>query len=233
MVRTRPPNAESVSRSRGIDRSSTATSARMPDGDLGGVPADDPAAEHDDLRGVHAGDPAEQDPGAALVLHQVVGADLGGEPPGDLAHGGEQRQRAVGQLHGLVGDGRGPGREQRVGRGAVGGEVQVGEQDEVVAQVAVLGRHGFLDLADEVGAPPDLGGVGEDRRAGGGELLVGDGRARRRRRPGPAPGARTRPSWCTPAGVSATRYSWFLTSLGMPTFMVVSVRAGLRQFAPF
>ena len=31
---------------------------------------------------------------------------------------------------------------------------------------------------------------------------------------------------CTPAGVIATRYSWFLTSLGMPTFMRQTIPAG-------
>ena len=65
--------------------------------------------------GAHAGDAAEQDAAAAVGAHQVVRADLRGEPAGDLAHRGEQRQRAVGELHGLVRDAGGPGVEQRVG----------------------------------------------------------------------------------------------------------------------
>ena len=122
-----------------------------------------------------AADPAHEHPAAALGLHQRVGADLGGQAAGHLGHRVEQRQHAGRQLHRLVGDGRRAGREQRLGLGPVGGQVQVGEQDQVLAQPVVLLRHWLLDLEDHLRLAPHLvGGVEHD-----GALLdvvrVGDG----------------------------------------------------------
>ena len=68
-----------------------------------------PAPMHDDLGRVHAGDAAEQHAATAVRAHQAVRADLRRQPAGDLAHRREQRQRAVGQLHRLVGDRGGAG----------------------------------------------------------------------------------------------------------------------------
>ncbi|GAA3497033.1 hypothetical protein GCM10019016_041340 [Streptomyces prasinosporus] len=110
------------------------------DGDLRGVPAGDAGADDDRAAGQHAGDAAGQHAAAAVGAHQVVGADLGGEPARDLGHRGEQRQRAVGQLDGLVGDGGGAGLQQGV-RALLGrGQVQVGEERLVLAQAVVLLR---------------------------------------------------------------------------------------------
>ena len=53
-VRTRPPNAVSVSRSRGMRQVEHRDVGAHADGDLRRVPADHAAAEHDDLRGVDA-----------------------------------------------------------------------------------------------------------------------------------------------------------------------------------
>jgi hypothetical protein len=56
-------------------------------GDAGGVVAGDTAADDDDLGRGHAGDAAHQHTAPAVGLHQVVRADLRGQPAGDLAHG--------------------------------------------------------------------------------------------------------------------------------------------------
>ena len=56
--------------------------------------------------------------------------------------------------------------DQTVGERAVGGEVQVGEEHEVVAEVAVLARDRLLHLEQQLGASPDLGGVVEQGRTG-------------------------------------------------------------------
>ena len=145
--------------------------------DRGGVLAGDAGADDDDLRRVHAGDAAHQHAAAAALAHQVVRADLRREPAGDLGHRREQRQRAVGQLHGLVGDAGRAGGEQRVGAGLVGGQVQVGEQHLVLAHAVVLLGDRLLDLEHQVaGGPHVVGGV-EDLRAGGDVVLVRDRRA--------------------------------------------------------
>ena len=84
--------------------------------------------------GAHTGDAAHEDAAAAALAHQVVRAGLRGDSSGDLAHRGEQREGAVGGGDGLVGDGGGPRRQQRVGAVLGGGEVQVGEQHLILAQ---------------------------------------------------------------------------------------------------
>ncbi len=81
-----------------------------PGGHLGRVGPDDAAAQDHDLARVHAGHAAQQDAQPALGLLQVLGALLHRHPAGDLAHGGQERQLARLQLHGLVGDRRWPWR---------------------------------------------------------------------------------------------------------------------------
>src|SRR5262249_46315509 len=80
----------------------------------------------------------------------------------------------VGQLDRLVGDRGDAGLQQRVGALAGGGQVQVGEQDLVPAHPVVLGRDRLLDLQDQIAGGPDLVRGGQDGRAGGDVLLVGE-----------------------------------------------------------
>ena len=136
-----------------------------------------PGAEHHHLGRVDPGHAAHQHAPAAAVTLQVVRADLGRHPAGDLGHGCQQRQRPVGRLHRLVGD-RGDARAQQgLGAGAGGGEMQVGEQHLALAQPGVLLRDRLLHLQDELPGLPHLVGPGQDRCPGGGEVGVGDGRA--------------------------------------------------------
>jgi len=110
------------------------------------------------------------------VTLQVMGADLRRHPPGHLRHRGQQRQRPVGQLDGLVGDGRDPRVEQRVGAFQGCGKVQVGEQDLALAQPVILLGDGLLDLEDQLGLLPHVLDRRE-RRALARVLLVADAAA--------------------------------------------------------
>ena len=114
--------------------------------DDGGVVADHPASDHEHASGCDARDAAEQDPAAALRLLQVVGARLRREPPGDLAHRREQRKGAAIGLDRLVGDRGDPRFDERARQRLVGGDVEVREEREPLAQARVLGRDRLLDL---------------------------------------------------------------------------------------
>ena len=140
----------------------------------GGVPTDVACAEHDDPGRSHAGCSTHQDTPAAVVALQEVRAHLHAHPSGDLAHRGEQRQRTVGQLHGLVRDAAHPAVQERVGDRRIGCEVQIGEEDQPRAEVGELRGQRFLDLADQLGALPDLVRGLHDRCAGALVVGVGD-----------------------------------------------------------
>ena len=144
------------------------------EGDRGRVHPGDPGPDDHDLGRVDAGDAAHQGAAAAALGHQVVRADLRREPPRDLAHRGEQRQRAAGQLHRLVRDGGDLPVEQGLGALRAGGQVQVGEQDLAGLHPLVLDRDGFLDLEDHLGLAPHLVVVVGDLGPRGDELVVGD-----------------------------------------------------------
>ena len=136
-------------------------------GHADGVGAGDAAAQDDHLGGMDAGHAAQEDAGAALHLLQIVGADLHAHPAGDLAHRREERQPAVAVGDGLVGDGDAARLHQRLGLVAVGGEVEVGEQDLVVAQRPAFLRLRLLHLHDHLGGGEDLLRRGHDARPGG------------------------------------------------------------------
>jgi hypothetical protein len=136
------------------------------------VPADVARPEHDDLGRTDAGRAAHQHAAAALVALEEVGALLGREPARDLAHRGEERQRAVVDLHRLVGEGRRPAGEQGLGDFRVGGQVEVGEQGQVGAEEPELLLHRLLDLHHHLLRPGVLG-PGHD--VGARSLVVGVG----------------------------------------------------------
>jgi hypothetical protein len=147
------------------------------EGDRGCVHPRDAGTDHDDLGGVDARRAPHQHAPASRLPLQAVGADLGCHPAGDLGHRGEQRERAVGELHRLVGDRGDAGVEQCPGAGLRGGDVEVGEEHLVLAHPPVLLGHGLLHLEHQVGCPPDRIGVREDGGPEGDEVLVGEGGA--------------------------------------------------------
>ena len=143
----------STNRSRSRFLSSRSTSASMPWAIHAAFQPTLPAPSTTTRAGRTPGAPAEQHTATAVVALEVVGADLGRHAPGHLAHRRQQRQRAVLELHGLVGQRRGAGGEQGLGHLGVGGQVQVGEQHQVGPEEAELGRLRLLDLDHQLGAP--------------------------------------------------------------------------------
>src|SRR6185437_12829928 len=129
---------------------------------LGGVGADDAAAEDEHARGRHAGHAAEQQAAAAVAALQVLGSHLHGQAPGHLAHGFEQRQAAARAFDGFVADGGDLALQQLFGQIGQRGEMEVGEQQQAGAEEAVLGLDRRLDLAGHLGAAPELLGGGDE-----------------------------------------------------------------------
>ena len=74
-------------------------------GDLGGVGADDAAAENDDVGRQHARHAAEQNAAALERPFQKLRPLLNAHAAGHLAHRRQQRQPALVVADGLVGDG--------------------------------------------------------------------------------------------------------------------------------
>ena len=145
-------------------------------GDPRRVPADVAGAEHDDLGRTYTWCPTHQYTSSAVVPFEVVRAHLRCEAAGDLAHWCEQWQRAVGQLHRLVGDGRRPRCQECLGHGWVRRQVEIGEEGEVVAEECVLRWLRLLDLDDHL-LRPGVGGRGDDVGARSDVVVVGDRRS--------------------------------------------------------
>ena len=140
------------------------------DGDVGAhadrhlrrVDARDAAAEDHHPRRRDAGNAAEQHAAPALLLLQIMGADLDRHPPGDLAHRLEERQRAVARGHRLISDAGRAGLDQALGLVGIGGEMEIGEEQMARLQQGDLARLRLLHLHDHVGLGEDLGGIGGD-----------------------------------------------------------------------
>ena len=126
------------------------------------------------LPGGTPGTPPRRTPRPPCLLFEVGGADLDGEAAGDLGHGGEEREGAGAVFDGLVGDAGDALFEEDVGEFLERGEVQIGEEDEAVAEVVVLLFDGFLDLDDHLGGAPEVGGVADDLGADGLVIVVGE-----------------------------------------------------------
>ena len=123
--------------------------------------------------GGDSGNTGKQLADAAVLLFEVVGTDLDGNPAGDFAHGGEEREATVLILDGFVGEGGNAVLEEGPGELGVGGEVEVGEEDDAGTEHIVLGFEGFLDLDDHVGGPKDVLRVLDDGGAPAPVFIVG------------------------------------------------------------
>ena len=127
------------------------------------------------LAGGVPGTPPSRDAAAAVLFFEVGGADLDAHAAGNLAHGGEQRKSAHAVADGLVSDAGDFFVEQGVGELAERGEMEVGEEDEAFAEVAILFVGGLLDFDDHVGEAPDVISGADDLGAGSLEVIVGEG----------------------------------------------------------
>ena len=181
--------------------------------------ADDAAADDHHLARRDARHAAEQQPAAAERLLEHERAGLRGDLARDLAHRRQQRQPPAAVLDRLVGDaGRAdsirPARQLGVGR-----EVQVGEE-RVARAAAARPRSGWGSLTLTISSAS-----ANTASASGTIARALRRRSRRRRSPSPRPrrpgrAPRGRVGQLAHAGgVSATRYSSVLISVGTPTFM--------------
>src|SRR5690606_38389854 len=100
------------------------------------------------------------------------GPDLGGEAPGDDRHRRQQRQVAVGQLDGLEGDAGQADVEQLAGQLRLRRQVQVAEQQVVLAQVLQVAGDRLLDLDDQFALFVQAGRIRGDPDPKAGVLLV-------------------------------------------------------------
>jgi len=103
-----------------------------------------------------------------------VSAHLRRQAAGHLTHRSQQRQRAVGQLDGLVSDSGHLALDQLFGQRLVGGQVKVGEEGLPLTHLVVLGGHRFFDLQDQVTGGPHVGGGVQDLCPGRDVLVVSD-----------------------------------------------------------
>ena len=143
-------------------------------GDPCGVPTDVAGSEDDDAR-VALPARLRAAPPAPVVALEVVRADLGRDPSRHLAHRGEQRQRAVGELHRLVRDAGRARREECLRDVGIRREVQVGEQGEVGPKHCELRLLRLLHLHHHL-LRPRIGCRRDDRRPRSLVVAVGDRR---------------------------------------------------------
>ena len=153
-----------------------------PDGHGGGVQPGNAPTDHHDPSGMHPRHATGQHTAPTGGLHQCERTHLRREPPRDLGHRSQQRQRPTGRLHGLVGDPGGAGFQERGGQRPVSSQVQVGEQHEIPPEPRVLLGNRLLDLEHEFTLAPHVISSSQHLGTGSEVLLV------RNRRTNPGPG---------------------------------------------
>jgi hypothetical protein len=116
------------------------------------------------------GDAGEKDAAAELGLFEVFGPFLNAHAAGDFAHGGEEREAALGVAESFVGEARRAGLEHGLCQVAAGSEVEIGKESLAGADERVFEREGLFDFDDEGGAGIHLGG-GRDNFGSRGSVL--------------------------------------------------------------
>jgi hypothetical protein len=149
----------------------------MPMAIFAALRADDAAAEDGHAAAARAGDAAEEHALAAAPLLQRGGAGLHGHAARDLAHRAQQRERAVGELDGLVGDRAHLLLDELAGEHGLRREVQVRVDHQARAEVLELRGQRLLHLHDHVGAVPHLARGLRDGGPGLGERFIPQARS--------------------------------------------------------
>jgi hypothetical protein len=119
---------------------------------------------------------AQQETFASVRLLERPGADLDSHTTCDLRHGAQQGQRSIVVGDGLVGDASYAALDELVRQLLGRGEVQVGVENQTLAEEAELVGQRLLDLDDHVRGPGLLGG-GDDAGPGCDILLIAETRA--------------------------------------------------------
>ena len=104
-------------------------------------------------------------------------ADLRGKPPGDFAHGRQERQCGIRQLDGLIADANYTRFKHPAGKRFIRGQMQVGIDNLARLHPVQFVTDGLFDLGDHLGAFPDLPGVRDDFCAGRCIGLIGNAAA--------------------------------------------------------
>ena len=156
-VMIRPRWIWSTQRRRSRFLSMSTTSASMPAAIHAAFQPTLPAPITTTFAGRTPGAPPISTPAAALVPLEEVGALLRRQPPGDLAHRCQQRAGRRRRAARSRRPARRAGGDERLGDLGIGGEVQVGEQRQVVAEEGELLLLGLLHLDDHLLGPRVLG----------------------------------------------------------------------------
>ena len=176
-VTTWPLKMSSSSRSRFRLRSMMVTCAPMPTAILAALVPTTPPPRMTTLAGATPGTPPSRMPRPPLGASRYCAPTCTAMRPATSLMGVSRGSEPSALANGLVGHAAHLGRQQPVGQFRQRRQVQIGEQDQARAEVAVLGRLRLLDLDDQVGLAPDLGRAGDDCRAGLHVFPVGDGAA--------------------------------------------------------
>ncbi len=116
----------------------------------GGRLSDGAAPEDEHLGRLDAGHAADELALAALGLLEIIGAAHRRHASGHLAHRDEERQTAVGSLHGLIGQADGTALDHGLGQLTVGGEMEIGEEKLAGPHECIFGFDGLLHLDDHL-----------------------------------------------------------------------------------
>ena len=127
------------------------------------VPATPPPSTTTSAGGT-PGTPPSSTPRPPFSFSRQRAPTCGAMRPGDLRHRREQRERALGARHRLVGNRDDPRGHQFGGLFRIGGQMQIGEEDLSLPELLALDRQRFLDLHDQLAAPEHLIGIRDDFR---------------------------------------------------------------------
>ena len=133
-------------------------------------------AEHRHSTVADTGATADEHAISAGRLHETVRTNLGCESAGNFRHRGQQRQRVIVHLDGLVGDRGDLALQELLGERTIRSQMQVGEEGQPLMHTVILVLDGLLHFQDELSVVPHLVDVVDDLCASVFVLVVRDPR---------------------------------------------------------